>query len=61
VSFVAAYSKNVYVGGFPFFGATESFDDAAASPSGGVFGFRQVSASSAAATVSALSQPPTAR
>src|SRR5579863_799097 len=46
VPFVAAYSKNIYVAGFPFFGATVSFDDAAASPPGPMMSFRQMSASS---------------
>lgn len=45
VPFVAAYSKNIYVGGFAFYGATVSFGDATSSPSGPVIGFRQISAS----------------
>jgi len=28
-SFVAAYSRNIYTGGFPFYGAAVSFEEAA--------------------------------
>ena len=45
IPFVAAYSRNIYSGGFPFYGATVSFEEAAPPP-GPVIRFHPASGSS---------------
>jgi hypothetical protein len=45
IPFVAAYSRNIYTGGFPFYGAAVSFEEAARSP-GPVISFHPASGSS---------------
>ena len=45
IPFVAAYSRNIYTGGFPFYGAAVSFDEAARPP-GAVISFHPASGSS---------------
>jgi hypothetical protein len=46
IPFVAAYSRNIYSGGFPFYGAVVSFEEAAARPQGPAISFRPASGSS---------------
>ena len=46
IPFVAAYSRNIYSGGFPFYGTAVSFEEAAAPPTGPAISFHPASGSS---------------
>ena len=46
IPFVAAYSRNIYSGGFPFYGAAVTFEETAARPPGPAISFHPASGSS---------------